>query len=74
VSYDGEPSTSLRGEGYATALPRRPRQPILLVNERTLLPVLMPLAPSATALPGSVQKSLPPWPPFVLRRRSSSAN
>ena len=49
VPHDGEPSTTLLGEWYATALPWRPRQLILLVNERTLLPVLMPLAPSASA-------------------------
>jgi hypothetical protein len=47
--HDGEASTTLLGEWYATALPWRPQQLILLVNERTLLPVLMPLAPSATA-------------------------
>jgi len=46
--HDDEPSTTLLGEWYATALAWRPRQLILLVNERTLLPVLMPLAPSAT--------------------------
>jgi hypothetical protein len=39
----------LLGEWYATLLPWRPQQLILLVNERTLLPVLMPLAPSASA-------------------------
>ena len=49
VPHEGEPSTTLLGEWYATALPWRPQQLILLVNERTLLPVLMPLAPSATA-------------------------
>ena len=49
VPHDGEPSTTLLGEWHATALPWRPQQLILLVNERTLLPVLMPLAPSATA-------------------------
>jgi hypothetical protein len=47
--HDGEPSTTLLGDWYATALPWRPRQLILLVNEQTLLPVLMQLAPSATA-------------------------
>jgi hypothetical protein len=46
---DNEPSTTLLGDWYATALPWRPRQLILLVNEQTLLPVLMPLAPAATA-------------------------
>lgn len=48
VPHEGEPSTTLLGEWYATALPWQPQQLILLVNERTLLPVLMPLAPSAT--------------------------
>lgn len=47
--HDGEPSTTLLGGWYATALPWRPRQLILLVNEQTLLPVLLQLAPSATA-------------------------
>ena len=46
---DGEESTTLLGEWYATLLPWRPRQLILLVNEQTLLPVLMPLAPAASA-------------------------
>ncbi len=46
---DGEQSTTLLGEWYATALPWRP-QVALLVNELTLLPVLMPLAPAATLL------------------------
>ncbi len=40
------PTTTL-GNWYATALLWRP-QAALLVNERTLLPVLMPLAPAAT--------------------------
>jgi hypothetical protein len=47
--YDGEPSTTLLGEWYANLLPWRPQQLILLVNEETLVPVLMPLAPGATA-------------------------
>ena len=38
-----EPSTAL-GNWYATAMFWRPRQVVLLVSERTLLPVLMPLA------------------------------
>jgi hypothetical protein len=46
---DGEQSTTLLGEWYATALPWRPRV-ALLVNEATLLPVLMPLAPATTML------------------------
>lgn len=44
---DGEQSTTLLGEWYATALFWKP-QVALLVNEKTLLPVLMPLAPAAT--------------------------
>jgi len=32
---------------YATALPWRPQQMILLVNQHTLLPVLMPLSPGS---------------------------
>jgi hypothetical protein len=45
----GEDSTTLLGQWYATVLPWRP-QAVLLVNEATLLPVLMPLAPAATLL------------------------
>ncbi|MGH3914321.1 MAG: DUF6933 domain-containing protein [Pseudonocardiaceae bacterium] len=44
---DGEQSTTLLGEWYATALFWKP-QVALLVNETTLLPVLMPLAPAGT--------------------------
>jgi hypothetical protein len=44
---DGEQSTTLLGQWYATALFWKP-QIALLVNEPTLLPVLMPLAPAAT--------------------------
>lgn len=47
---DGAESTTLLGDWYATLLPWRPQQVALLVNERTLLPVLMPLAPAATLL------------------------
>jgi hypothetical protein len=47
---DGEDSTTLLGDWYATLLPWPPRQLALLVNERTLLPVLLPLAPAATLL------------------------
>jgi hypothetical protein len=46
---EGEHSTALLGEWYATALPWRP-QVALLVNESTMLPVLMPLAPAGTLL------------------------
>jgi hypothetical protein len=44
---EGEPCTTLLGQWYATVLFWRP-QVALLVNEPTLLPVLMPLAPAAT--------------------------
>ena len=42
-------STAVLGSWYATVLFWRP-QIALLVNERTLLPVLMPLAPAAELL------------------------
>jgi hypothetical protein len=45
--HEGERSTTLLGDWNATMLRWRP-QVALLVNERTLLPVLMPLAPAAT--------------------------
>jgi hypothetical protein len=54
-----EPTTAL-GNWYATALFWKP-QVVLLVNERTLLPVLMPLAPAATLMerfPESLRKTL----------------
>ena len=41
-----EPASTGLGDGYATALFWKP-QMALLVNERTLLPVVLPLAPSA---------------------------
>ena len=44
VAVDG---TTILGEWYATALFWKP-QLALLVNERTLLPVVMPLAPATT--------------------------
>jgi hypothetical protein len=46
---EGEQSTTLMGQWYATALFWKP-QVALFVNEPTLLPVLMPLAPAATLL------------------------
>lgn len=45
----GEESTTVMGQWYATALFWKP-QVALFVNEPTLLPVLMPLAPAATLL------------------------
>ena len=44
---EGEQSTTLLGHWYATAVLWKP-QVALFVNEPTLLPVLMPLAPAAT--------------------------
>jgi hypothetical protein len=46
---EGEQSTTLMGQWYATAMFWKP-QIALFVNEPTLLPVLMPLAPAATLL------------------------
>jgi len=46
---EGEQSTTLMGQWYATAMFWKP-QVALFVNEPTLLPVLMPLAPAATLL------------------------
>jgi hypothetical protein len=47
AEHAGEQSSTVLGDWYATMLRWRP-QVTLLVNERTLLPVLMPLAPAAT--------------------------
>ena len=44
-----EPSTAL-GNWYGTALFWRPQQVALLLNERTLLPVLVPLAPASSLM------------------------
>lgn len=44
-----EPTTTVLGDWYATVLFWRP-QVALFVNEQTLLPVLMPLAPAASTL------------------------
>jgi len=43
-------STTLLGDWYATVLPWRPRQVALLMSDRTLLPLAMPLAPAATLI------------------------
>jgi hypothetical protein len=51
--HEGEQSTTGLGEWYATRLAWRP-DVLLLVNESTLLPVLLPLAPAATALSRAV--------------------
>ncbi|HXW80394.1 MAG TPA: hypothetical protein VEJ84_12895 [Acidimicrobiales bacterium] len=49
AAHQGEPSTTALGDWYATVLFWRP-QLALFVNEATLLPVLVALAPSATLL------------------------
>jgi hypothetical protein len=49
------PPTTALGNWYATALFWKP-QVALLVNERTLLPVLMPLAPASTLAARSPRK------------------
>ena len=46
---EGEQSTTWMGQWYATAMFWKP-QVALFVNEPTLLPVLLPLAPAATLL------------------------
>jgi len=46
---EGEQSTTLMGQWYATAMFCKPHV-ALFVSEPTLLPVLMPLAPAATLL------------------------
>ena len=46
---EGEQSTTLLGQWYATAVFWKP-QVVLFVNETTLLPVLVPLAPATTLL------------------------
>lgn len=49
TAADGDASTTVLGDWYATVLRRR--SPVaLLVNEATLLPVLTPLAPARTLL------------------------
>jgi hypothetical protein len=53
-------STTKLGSWYATVLPWK-RPIAMLVNERTLLPVLMPLAPAASfsaRLPGAIAEVL----------------
>jgi hypothetical protein len=47
TARDDDRGTTLLGPWYATVLFWRPRI-VLLVNEMTLLPVLLPLAPAAT--------------------------
>ncbi|MGH9110989.1 MAG: plasmid pRiA4b ORF-3 family protein [Acidimicrobiales bacterium] len=65
AAHDGE-STAILGDWFANALFWRP-QAVLLVNERTLLPVFVPLAPAATLL-----ERVPAAIEAVLRRHGAS--
>ncbi len=49
LSAHRQPATTMLGDWYATALFWKP-QLALLVNERTLLPVILPLAPADSLL------------------------
>lgn len=58
--HEGAESTTALGDWFANALFWRP-QVALLVNERTLLPVFVPLAPAATLLariPAAIESTL----------------
>ena len=46
----GDESTTMLGDWYATLLTWRPRLVAHLMGEATLLPVMVPLAPSSTLL------------------------
>lgn len=59
-------SSTVLGDWFATALFWKP-QVVLLVNQRTLLPVFMPLAPAATLL-----KRVPPAIAAALRQQGAS--
>ena len=50
AASDGEVSTTMLGDWYATFLNWRPHQVAIFVSETTLLPVLFPLAPASSAL------------------------
>lgn len=50
LARESEKSTTVLGDWFATALFVRPQHLALLVNARTLLPVIMPLAPATTLL------------------------
>ena len=54
---DDDRGTTSLGPWYATVLFWRPRV-VLLVNETTLLPVLLPLAPAATLLTGRIAEQI----------------
>ena len=70
---EGEQSTTLMGQWYATAMFWKP-QVALFVSEPALLPVLVPLAPAATLL--ARFRSKPPQcsPPTEPHRPSSMRN
>jgi hypothetical protein len=53
--HDGERSTTMLGDWYATRFAWRP-DVLLLVNEPTLFPILLPLAPAGTALARAVDR------------------
>ncbi len=66
-------ATTQLGSWYATALFWKP-QVVLFVNETTLLPILVPLAPAATVIerfPGFVDEMLTN---STFRNRSSTPN
>jgi hypothetical protein len=50
AAVDADVSTTVLGDWFANALFWKPQHVALLVNERTLLPLYMPLAPAATLL------------------------
>jgi Domain of unknown function (DUF6933) len=78
-SAPGQPTSTALGDWYATVLFWRP-QVALFVNEQTLLPVLMPLAPAASTLarfgPAAtdVLRSHGLRPSFVDREAAEMAN
>lgn len=60
IAEPGDASTTVLGDWFATALFWRP-QVAMLVNQRTLLPVFLPLAPAATLvdrIPGAIANAL----------------
>jgi hypothetical protein len=68
-----ERSTTALGEWYATRFAWRP-DVLLLVNEPTLMPVLLPLAPAATALAGRPTTSPRRWHATAPPTHSSPPN
>ncbi len=68
TAHQEEPSTTALGDWYATILFSRP-QLALFVNEATLLPLLIPQAPSATLL----ERFVPALATLLLAHGSSPA-